>query len=138
MPKYKTTYDAIGEATAVDGVIDVTPDVAAALNLGDPIGESEPVAHVSGQPVTQDQAIAALLAMKAEDVIPKIAEAPAERVDALKALREAEDSPKGKKRSTVLKAIDARLAEIEAEIASKATADAEAAAAGAGDQKPAE
>jgi hypothetical protein len=103
--KYRTSYDAIGEAQAVDGVIDVSPEVALALGLGDPIGESDPPPP---PPDPQAEAIAALLAGKAEDVIPQIAAVPAEKADVLLAVREAEAA--GKKRKTVLEAIDERLA----------------------------
>lgn len=92
-------YDAIGAATAVDGVIDVTPDVAAALGLGEPI--EEPAAPAA------DDVITAFLSAPAVDVIAKIAEVPAEKADVLASVRDAEAH--GKKRKTVLDAIEARL-----------------------------
>lgn len=106
--KYRTDYDAIGEAKATLGVIEVSPEVALAMGLGEPIDEPPPPPPVKTAEEVQAEAIAVFLAQKAEDVIAAVATVAAEKADSLKAAREAES--KGKKRATVLTAIDARLA----------------------------
>jgi hypothetical protein len=104
MRKYRTTYDAIGEAKAVFGVIEVSEQVAAAMGLGEPIDEPPPVKTADEQ---QAEAIALFLSQKAEDVIAKVTTAPADKAEQLRATREVE--AKGKNRTTVLAAIDAQL-----------------------------